>query len=310
MSLAIYAAGALCWREINGKMNILVIHRSAYGDVTLPKGKVDPGESLPQTAAREIEEETGLKVALGLPLGETRYMTPNGRDKVVHYWAAEVGDKAIARSTFKPNSEVAALEWVTLKKARSYLSYPQDLEILDAFENFLAQGITSTFSLLVTRHAKAVAKSDSGRDEARPLTLRGVEQANALAYSLSAWRPKRIISSTALRCVMTVTPLAVRIGRITIRTDEISQDAWENGTANVRKIIGNRVRAVKTVVLCSHGPVISDILREIALATGTPMGQYIQDASELEVGGFSVVHLSLHNPGSGIIAIETHPSRV
>ena len=69
MTTAIYAAGAVCWRIVDGKMMVLVIHRTVHGDVTIPKGKVDPGESLPQTAVREILEETGLAVSLGVPVG-------------------------------------------------------------------------------------------------------------------------------------------------------------------------------------------------------------------------------------------------
>jgi 8-oxo-dGTP pyrophosphatase MutT (NUDIX family) len=88
-----------------------------------PKGKVDPGESLPRTAVREIAEETGLEVALGVPLGVSRYPLPSGREKIVHYWSAEVSERAVQRSTFKPNAEIAALEWVTIRRARGYLSY-------------------------------------------------------------------------------------------------------------------------------------------------------------------------------------------
>src|SRR6188768_1566812 len=123
----VYAAGAVCWRIIDGRMHVLLIHRTVHGDVTIPKGKVDPGETLPQTAVREIGEETGLEVALGVPLGISRYPMPSGREKVVHYWAAEVSDHALQHSTFKPNAEVAALEWVTIKRARSYLTYAPDV---------------------------------------------------------------------------------------------------------------------------------------------------------------------------------------
>jgi 8-oxo-dGTP diphosphatase len=55
--------------------------------------------------------------------------------------------------------------------------------------------------------------------------------------------------------------------------------------------------------------VLPEIMREIALATGTPLGSYVSDAAGLEVGEFSVVHLSRRNPSSGIIAIETHAPR-
>ncbi|WP_198165836.1 NUDIX hydrolase [Agromyces laixinhei] len=310
MTTAIYAAGAVCWRLIDGKVHVLVIHRTVYGDVTIPKGKVDPGESLPQTAVREIEEETGLAVALGVPLGVSRYPLPSGREKIVHYWAAEVSDRAVQRSTFKPNAEVAALEWVTIKRARGYLSYEPDVEILDAFAKLLDQGVTSTFALAIVRHGKAVGRSSwPGDDATRPLTERGVEQAAGLVATLGAWAPKRIVSSPAVRCVTTVTPLAAATG-IEIRRDAgLSQDAWEAGESEVRRVVGKRVRAGKSAILCGHGPVLPEIMREVALATGTPLGSYVTDAAGLETGAFSVVHLSATSPGSGIIAIETHAPR-
>lgn len=310
MTTAIYAAGAVCWRLIDGKVHVLVIHRTVYGDVTIPKGKVDPGESLPQTAVREIEEETGLQVALGVPLGVSRYPLPSGREKIVHYWAAEVSDRAVQRSTFKPNAEVAALEWVTVKRARSYLSYEPDVEILDAFAKLLDQGITSTFALAVVRHGKAVGRSSwPGDDASRPLTERGVDQAAGLVATLGAWAPKRIVSSPAVRCVTTVTPLAAAAGLEIKRDAGISQEAWEAGDDEVRRVVGKRVRAGKSAIICSHGPVLPEIMREVALATATPLGSYVTDAAGLETGAFSVVHLSATSPGSGIIAIETHAPR-
>jgi 8-oxo-dGTP diphosphatase len=308
---AVYAAGAVCWREVDGKIMILLVHRTVLGDVTIPKGKVDPGESLPETAVREIAEETGLRVALGVPVGVSDYKLSGGRNKIVHYWAAEVTDAAIAASTFVPNGEIAALEWVTIKKARSYLTYGTDVEILDAFAKFVDAGILRTFALIVLRHGKAMPPSSwKGPDATRPLLDRGVKQAASDALALQAWRPKRIVTSSATRCVTTVTPLSVATGIEMRRTDDLSQDAYRDGVADVRAVIGKRVRSRKTAVLCSHGPVIPEILREIALATGTPTGTYIADAAALEVGAFSVVHLSRSNPSSGIIAIETHSPRL
>ncbi|MGX5697898.1 NUDIX hydrolase [Agromyces soli] len=307
---AVYAAGAVCWRLIDGKVHVLVIHRTVYGDVTIPKGKVDPGESLPQTAVREIQEETGLSVALGVPLGVSRYPLPSGREKIVHYWAAEVDEQAVQRSTFRPNGEVAALEWVTVKRARGYLSYAPDVEILDAFAALVEQGVLGTFSLTVLRHGKAVARSEwDGADESRPLAVRGVSQAAALVDTLAAWAPRRIVSSPAVRCVTTVTPFSAASGVPIKRDAGISQDAWERGEGEIRRVVGKRVRVGKSAVLCTHGPLLAEVLREIALATGTPLGSYASDAAQLEPGAFSVVHLSATNPSSGIISIETHAAR-
>jgi 8-oxo-dGTP diphosphatase len=308
---AIYAAGAVCWRIVDGKVLVLLVHRTAYGDVTIPKGKVDPGESLPQTAVREIKEETGLSVTLGVPLGAAQYRVHSGREKIVHYWAAEVSDAAVLASTFVPNAEIAALEWVTVKRALAYASYDQDVEILRHFAKLLDEGVTSTFPIIVLRHAKATAHSEwSGSDASRPLTARGVTQAASIVPSLLAWGPRRIVSSSAVRCVTTVAPLAAALGRKARITDDLSQNAYEMGEADVRAVVGKRIASGKAAVLCSHGPLLPLILREIALATATPAGSYLSSAADLEPAAFSVVHVSATAPASGIISIETHEPRV
>ncbi len=308
---AVYAAGGVVWRLVEGKLKVLVIHRTAYADVTLPKGKVDPGEMLAETAAREIFEETGIRVSLGIPVGVSRYRMPNKRQKIVHYWSAEATDKAIRESAFVPNKEIAAIEWVGPKRALKHLSYPVDVEILENFLRFVDDGILATFPIVVLRHAKATPREEwNGADAARPLTARGTKQSSAIVGPLRAFGVRKIVSSDAVRCVTTVTPLAAALGKPIERTPLISQDAWEEGAADARAVIGKRVRARKPAVLCSHGPVLPDILTELALATGTLRGSYLGSASSLEVGAFSVVHLSATNPGSGIVAIETHAPKV
>jgi len=304
---AVYAAGAVVWRLVDGKLRILLIHRTKYRDVTLPKGKVDPGEMLAETAVREVREETGIRVRLGVPVGVSRYHLPSNKQKVVHYWAAEATDDAIRASTFVPNREIAALEWVSIKKARRRLSYPVDLEILDFFTGLVDDGALVTFPVIALRHAKALPRSEwDGADAARPLTDRGRRQAKSIVGPLRAFGVRRIVTSDAVRCVQTVTPLGRSLGRAPVEKADISQDAWEDGVADLRKVVGRRVAAGKPVVLCSHGPVLPGLLSEIALATGTVHGSYVSSAADLEPAAFSVVHLSASHPGSGIIAIETH----
>lgn len=305
--VAVYAAGGVVWRVVEGKVMVLLIHRTRYRDVTLPKGKVDPGETLAETAAREIFEETGIRVALGVPVGVSRYHMPNKRQKIVHYWAAEATDAAIRASAFVPNREIAALEWVSLRKAKGRLSYPVDVEILEHFARIVEEGVLTTFPLVVLRHAKAVSRDAwKGKDRKRPLTSRGRKQAKALVGPLRAFGVRKLISSPAVRCVETVEPLARALDRRIETTKLISQDAWEKGESDARTVVGQRVRARKPAVLCSHGPVLPDILNELALATGTLRGSYLGSASALEPAAFSVVHLSVDSPGSGIVTIETH----
>lgn len=304
---AVYAAGAVVWRLVEGKLRVLLIHRTKYRDITIPKGKVDPGEMLAETAAREVREETGIRVALGVPVGVSRYMMRAKRQKIVHYWSAEATDDAIRESTFVPNGEIAAIEWVSLKKARELLSYPVDVEILDAFAALVDDGVLRTFPLIVLRHAKAVSRSDwEGSDHDRPLTVSGTTQAKAIVGPLRAFGARKIMSSDAARCMETVAPLAKKLGRSVKAMPKLSQDAWEEGEGDLRSLVGKRVRARKATVLCSHRPVLPGLLTEVALATGTMHGSYLGSASALEPAAFSVVHLSATNPGSGIISIETH----
>lgn len=55
----IQAAGAVVLRDIDdGAREVLVVHRPSYDDLSLPKGKLEPGEDLPTTAVREVAEET------------------------------------------------------------------------------------------------------------------------------------------------------------------------------------------------------------------------------------------------------------
>ncbi len=84
----IESAGALVWRVRDDELQVRLVHRPRYDDWSWPKGKLDPGETFQAAAAREVAEETGKPVVLGVPLPGLQYLTPEGRVKRVHYWAA------------------------------------------------------------------------------------------------------------------------------------------------------------------------------------------------------------------------------
>ena len=81
----ILAAGGLVWRDGAGDRELAIVHRPVHRDWTLPKGKLDPGESWQDAALREVLEETGLKCELGVFAGGATYLTSRG-PKVVLYW--------------------------------------------------------------------------------------------------------------------------------------------------------------------------------------------------------------------------------
>ncbi|GAA3597706.1 NUDIX hydrolase [Klugiella xanthotipulae] len=308
MTDLVYASGAVCWRRVGDELMILLIHRTQHKDISFPKGKLDPGETLPMTAVREVEEETGLAVSLGANLGSIHYPLPKGREKFVQYWAAEVSEEAVQRSTFMPNKEVDALIWTPLKKVRAALDYQQDKEIFDVFLALVERQAHDTFSVVLLRHAQAEPRGEAFPvDHLRPLTGLGRGQSLTIAPTIAAFGRAKILSSTAVRCRQTSAPLATLTSKKVATTEDLSQDAWDEGTGNLRGVLGKVVRQRKNVVLCSHRPVLPDIARELVLATGTIPGGYLTESTDLPVSGFSVFHLSQEHPSSGILSIETYP---
>jgi 8-oxo-dGTP diphosphatase len=116
------AAGGVVLRD--GR--IAVVHRPRYDDWSLPKGKLDPGESWEECALREVREETGLHCTLGAELSPTSYTDRKGRAKVVRYWRMEIERV----DPFTPDDEVDELRWVEPGEAASLLTYPHDSELI------------------------------------------------------------------------------------------------------------------------------------------------------------------------------------
>jgi 8-oxo-dGTP diphosphatase len=114
------------------------------------------------------------------------------------------------------------------------------------------------------------------------------------------------VSSPALRCVATIEPVAALTGLEVKASPGISQDAYEDGTATVKKVVGKRLEKQQTVVLCSHGPVLPDIIGAVARATHTEVNAALRRAAMLSTGHFTVLHVSVEHPKSGIVALETH----
>lgn len=122
----VHAAGGIPWRRVaDGSLEVVVVHRPRYDDWSFPKGKLDPGESFEQAAVRELAEETGFTVDLGVELPVVTYVDRNGRSKVVRWWAMTVlgGD-------FVANDEVDELVWMPVDAAAARLTYPTDRDLL------------------------------------------------------------------------------------------------------------------------------------------------------------------------------------
>ena len=106
-------------------MEVLVVHRPEYDDWSLPKGKVDRGESLRSAAAREVLEETGFSCTLGPMLATVTYRDAHGRNKAVVYWAMVVD-----HGSFRSNDEVDVVKWLGFEEAQEALDHDRDVRML------------------------------------------------------------------------------------------------------------------------------------------------------------------------------------
>jgi 8-oxo-dGTP diphosphatase len=113
--------------------------------------------------------------------------------------------------------------------------------------------------VLLIRHAQAGSrKAWKGDDRQRPVNAKGELQAAALVRLLEMWTPTRVLSSPYVRCVQTVEPIAVKLGLQVEPTPGLAEGAGPVGVALVREV------ADGTVVLCTHGDIILEILQSLA----------------------------------------------
>lgn len=125
------SAGGVVYRRGDHGPEVVLCGRSAEGLWALPKGTPSPGERLEQTAVREVEEETGLRVVIERPLGAIRYRFtrpdtgPAVRKTVRHYLMRAVGGDLSAH-----DHEFDRVGWFPVEEALRLMTYPNEARIV------------------------------------------------------------------------------------------------------------------------------------------------------------------------------------
>ncbi|MGB2694077.1 MAG: NUDIX hydrolase [Dehalococcoidia bacterium] len=124
------SAGGVVYRAGDHGVEIVLCGRRVDDFWALPKGTPEPGESLEHTALREVEEETGLQVAIREKVGDIRYQF-TGNDGTRY-------DKRVEHHLMQPtgghfehhDGEYDDVGWFPVEEALRLLRYPNEREVV------------------------------------------------------------------------------------------------------------------------------------------------------------------------------------
>jgi 8-oxo-dGTP diphosphatase len=230
--------------------------------------------------------------------------------KEVRYWAAEA-----TRPSGPLSNEIDEVRWLDVVSASDRLDYARDRDQLRALVRAAKEGTLTTWPLALVRHAQARGRGSwRGDDQLRPLDAAGADRAATIATILAAYGVRRLVSSPSVRCADTLRPYAALLG-VSLRTKEgLSEEGYAADPTRAPRHLERLIGRGAPAVLCSHGPVVPDLLgilcslvSESDDADGEVAATLGEAAREKMVKGeVLVAHLAGTGDDARVVAVERH----
>ena len=128
---SLVSSGGVVYRQQNGSLETVLCGRSEPVRWSLAKGTPDPGETLEETALREVREETGLDVRLDSSLGSIEYwFSDRGSEvryhKTVHFYLMV----PVGGDTAQHDPEFDVVQWFQVDEALETMAYNNEADVL------------------------------------------------------------------------------------------------------------------------------------------------------------------------------------
>ena len=134
------SSGGVIYRWVGGQLEVALCGRDEPVRWSLPKGTPDPGETLEETALREVQEETGLEPVIEDRIRSIDYWFSNKDNEVryhktVHFYLM----RSVGGDTSLHDPEFDVVRWFTYEEGVDRLAYPNEAEVLREAFNLISQ---------------------------------------------------------------------------------------------------------------------------------------------------------------------------
>jgi 8-oxo-dGTP pyrophosphatase MutT (NUDIX family) len=132
------SAGGVVHRSVDGRVEVVLVHRREPPLWALPKGTPNAGETLEETALRETREETGLGVALEGPIRAISYVFIRGRTrfhKTVYFFLM----RPVGGDLADHDHEFDDVRWIPLEEAPAIMTHATERQVLAEASRLLAE---------------------------------------------------------------------------------------------------------------------------------------------------------------------------